>query len=40
MAKLHLMGGKEDTLNFIKAIPEIDKLNNDFILEEFKSVCL
>lgn len=27
MAKFHLMGGREDTLNFIKSIPKIDSFN-------------
>jgi len=33
MAKLHLMGGKEDTSNFINSISEIDKYHQEILLQ-------
>ncbi len=40
MAKLHLMGGKEDTLNFIQTLPEINGINNDAVLSTVKKCLL
>lgn len=40
MAKLHLMGGKEDTLNFIQTLSEINDINNDAVLSAVKKCLL
>lgn len=39
MAKLHLMNGERDTLNFIEALPKIDEIDNLTVLERTQN-CL
>lgn len=39
MAKLHLMNGEEDTLNFIESLPKIDAIDDLAVLESIQN-CL